>query len=157
MGSPNVVANGSANGPAVAVPASEGSQPSPLTSPLLMDAGCVRNDDDEEARRKVGGVSLHRRHRKIGRGRTVFEGMTSQRRKTIRYTSIVGSCSHFTAILLFQGSDVDNPGLMTVCFVIRMKSCISSKPMKKNVNELTRFECTRPQKFTGKFRRGREG
>lgn len=32
----------------------EGRQPSPLTSPLLIEAGCVRNDEDEEARRKVG-------------------------------------------------------------------------------------------------------
>lgn len=30
-------------------------QLSPLTSPLLTDAGCVRNDEDEEARRKVRG------------------------------------------------------------------------------------------------------
>ncbi|XP_056882754.1 FERM, ARHGEF and pleckstrin domain-containing protein 1-like isoform X1 [Takifugu flavidus] len=30
----------------------EGQQLSPLTSPLLTDAGCVRNDEDEEARRK---------------------------------------------------------------------------------------------------------
>lgn len=28
-------------------------QLSPLTSPLLTDAGCVRNDDEDEARRKV--------------------------------------------------------------------------------------------------------
>lgn len=32
----------------------EGRQLSPLTSPLLTDAGCVRNDEDEDARRKVG-------------------------------------------------------------------------------------------------------
>lgn len=32
---------------------SEGRQLSPLTSPLLTDAGCVRNDEDEDARRKV--------------------------------------------------------------------------------------------------------
>lgn len=32
----------------------EGQQLSPLTSPLLTDAGCVRNDEDEDARRKVG-------------------------------------------------------------------------------------------------------
>ena len=32
----------------------EGRQLSPLTSPLLTDAGGVRNDDEEEARRKVG-------------------------------------------------------------------------------------------------------
>ena len=28
-------------------------QPSPLTSPLLMEAGYVRTDDEDEARRKV--------------------------------------------------------------------------------------------------------
>lgn len=32
----------------------EGRQLSPLTSPLLTEAGYVRNDDEEEARRKVG-------------------------------------------------------------------------------------------------------
>lgn len=40
----------------------EAQQPSPLTSPLLTDAGCVRNDEDEDARRKVslqtGGGAL---------------------------------------------------------------------------------------------------
>lgn len=35
-------------------PSPEGWQLSPLTSPLLNDAGCVRNEDEEEARRKVG-------------------------------------------------------------------------------------------------------
>jgi hypothetical protein len=33
----------------------DGRQPSPLTSPLLYDAGCVRTDDEDEVRRKVGG------------------------------------------------------------------------------------------------------
>lgn len=32
----------------------EGRQLSPLTSPLLTEAGYVRNDDEDEARRKVG-------------------------------------------------------------------------------------------------------
>lgn len=32
----------------------EGRQLSPLTSPLLTDAGYVRNEDEDEARRKVG-------------------------------------------------------------------------------------------------------
>lgn len=32
----------------------EGRQLSPLTSPLLTEAGYVRNEDEEEARRKVG-------------------------------------------------------------------------------------------------------
>ena len=32
----------------------DGRQPSPLTSPLLYDAGCVRTDDEDEVRRKVG-------------------------------------------------------------------------------------------------------
>lgn len=54
--------NGAANGQGVGAagpgPGPEGLQPSPLTSPLLMDAGCVRNEDDEEARRKVGGPML---------------------------------------------------------------------------------------------------
>lgn len=31
---------------------------SPLTSPLLMEAGYVRNDEEEEARRKVGMSGL---------------------------------------------------------------------------------------------------
>ncbi|XP_030641780.1 FERM, ARHGEF and pleckstrin domain-containing protein 1 [Chanos chanos] len=33
-------------------PSPDGRQPSPLTSPLLNDTGCVRTDDEEEARRK---------------------------------------------------------------------------------------------------------
>ncbi|XP_037617475.1 FERM, ARHGEF and pleckstrin domain-containing protein 1-like isoform X2 [Sebastes umbrosus] len=56
MGSPHVVVNGngSVNGPSAGV---LGQSPeirnlSPLTSPLLTDAGCIRNDDEEEARRK---------------------------------------------------------------------------------------------------------
>ncbi|XP_074483072.1 FERM, ARHGEF and pleckstrin domain-containing protein 1-like isoform X2 [Sebastes fasciatus] len=56
MGSPHVVVNGngSVNGPGAGI---LGQSPeirnlSPLTSPLLTDAGCVRNDDEEEARRK---------------------------------------------------------------------------------------------------------
>uniref|UniRef100_H3CSA1 FERM, ARHGEF and pleckstrin domain-containing protein 1 n=1 Tax=Tetraodon nigroviridis TaxID=99883 RepID=H3CSA1_TETNG len=36
----------------VLIPNPEGRQLSPLTSPLLTDAGCVRNDEDEDARRK---------------------------------------------------------------------------------------------------------
>nr|XP_046237982.1 FERM, ARHGEF and pleckstrin domain-containing protein 1-like [Scatophagus argus] len=61
MGSPHVVVNGSGsvNGQGtdsavvpVAGQSPEGRQLSPLTSPLLTDAGCVRNDDEEEARRK---------------------------------------------------------------------------------------------------------
>lgn len=32
----------------------EGRQLSPLTSPLLTEAGYVRNEDEDEARRKVG-------------------------------------------------------------------------------------------------------
>lgn len=32
----------------------EGQQLTPLTSPLLTDAGYIRNDEEEEARRKVG-------------------------------------------------------------------------------------------------------
>lgn len=62
MGSPRVVVNGngSVNGQGIGSTvilgpgqSPEGRQLSPLTSPLLTDAGCVRNDDDEEARRKV--------------------------------------------------------------------------------------------------------
>lgn len=60
LGSPHLVVNGngSVNGQGVLGPgpSPEGRQLSPLTSPLLMDAGCVRNDDDEEARRKVGDM-----------------------------------------------------------------------------------------------------
>lgn len=33
----------------------DGRQPSPLTSPLLNDAGSVRTDDEDEVRRKVCG------------------------------------------------------------------------------------------------------
>lgn len=33
----------------------DGRQPSPLTSPLLYDAGSVRTDDEDEVRRKVRG------------------------------------------------------------------------------------------------------
>uniref|UniRef100_A0A8C2X6G6 FERM, ARHGEF and pleckstrin domain-containing protein 1 n=1 Tax=Cyclopterus lumpus TaxID=8103 RepID=A0A8C2X6G6_CYCLU len=47
-GSPRVVING-AGDPG---PSPEGRHLPPLTSPLLTDAGCVRNDDEEEARRK---------------------------------------------------------------------------------------------------------
>ncbi|XP_058474257.1 FERM, ARHGEF and pleckstrin domain-containing protein 1-like isoform X1 [Solea solea] len=61
LGSPHVVVNG--NGPVneqgmgsagVLVPGQspEGRQISPLTSPLLIEAGYVRNDEEEEARRK---------------------------------------------------------------------------------------------------------
>lgn len=32
----------------------EGQQLTPLTSPLLTEAGYIRNDEEEEARRKVG-------------------------------------------------------------------------------------------------------
>ncbi|TMS11834.1 FERM, ARHGEF and pleckstrin domain-containing protein 1 [Larimichthys crocea] len=61
-GSPHVVlnGNGSVNGQGLGNsgvllgpgPSPEGWQLSPLTSPLLNDAGCVRNEDEEEARRK---------------------------------------------------------------------------------------------------------
>ncbi|KAM6892928.1 FERM, ARHGEF and pleckstrin domain-containing protein 1-like isoform 1-T1 [Lycodopsis pacificus] len=52
-GSPRVVVNGSVNGSTGGLGQSpEGHHLSPLTSPLLTDAGCVRNDDEEEARRK---------------------------------------------------------------------------------------------------------
>ncbi|TNN56463.1 FERM, RhoGEF and pleckstrin domain-containing protein 1 [Liparis tanakae] len=53
-GSPHMVVNGSADGGAAGVPrqSPEGRHLAPLTSPLLTDAGCVRNDDEEEARRK---------------------------------------------------------------------------------------------------------
>ncbi|XP_068165069.1 FERM, ARHGEF and pleckstrin domain-containing protein 1-like isoform X2 [Antennarius striatus] len=59
VGGPHVVVNG--NGPlngqgsgcaGILGPGPEGQQLSPLTSPLLTDAGCIRNDDEEEARRK---------------------------------------------------------------------------------------------------------
>uniref|UniRef100_A0A665T969 FERM, ARHGEF and pleckstrin domain-containing protein 1 n=1 Tax=Echeneis naucrates TaxID=173247 RepID=A0A665T969_ECHNA len=45
LGSPHVIVNGSGQSP-------EGRQLSPLTSPLLTEAGYVRNDDEDEARRK---------------------------------------------------------------------------------------------------------
>ncbi|KAA8579490.1 hypothetical protein FQN60_006583 [Etheostoma spectabile] len=58
-GSPHVVANGngSVNGRGtgsigVLGQSPEGRLLSPLTSPLLTDAGCVRHDDEDEARRK---------------------------------------------------------------------------------------------------------
>lgn len=35
-------------------PSPDDQQPSPLTSPLLNDAGTLRTDDEEENRRKVG-------------------------------------------------------------------------------------------------------
>ncbi|XP_072304759.1 FERM, ARHGEF and pleckstrin domain-containing protein 1-like isoform X2 [Eucyclogobius newberryi] len=56
LGSPHVAVNGTApvNGQDVgsAPQSPDGGQLSPLTSPLLMDAGYVRNEDEEEARRK---------------------------------------------------------------------------------------------------------
>ncbi|XP_067438741.1 FERM, ARHGEF and pleckstrin domain-containing protein 1-like isoform X1 [Thunnus thynnus] len=61
LGSPSVVVNGngSVNGQGMGVTAvlgpgqsPEGRQLSPLTSPLLTDAGYVRNEDEDEARRK---------------------------------------------------------------------------------------------------------
>lgn len=63
LGSPCVVVNGNGSvngqgmgGTSVLGPCQspEGRQLSPLTSPLLTDAGYVRNEDEEEARRKVG-------------------------------------------------------------------------------------------------------
>ncbi|CAJ1086766.1 FERM%2C ARHGEF and pleckstrin domain-containing protein 1-like isoform X1 [Xyrichtys novacula] len=57
-GSPHVVVNGNGSvhgqGMSGIVPGQspERQQLSPLTSPLLTDAGCVRHDDEEEARRK---------------------------------------------------------------------------------------------------------
>lgn len=62
VGSPCVIVNGncSVNGQGMGSigvlgpgQSPEGRRLSPLTSPLLTDAGCVRNDDDEEASRKV--------------------------------------------------------------------------------------------------------
>lgn len=60
-GSPSMVVNGNStvNGQGTGSTTILGHSPevqqlSPLTSPLLTDAGCIRNDDDEEARRKVG-------------------------------------------------------------------------------------------------------
>ncbi|XP_059184300.1 FERM, ARHGEF and pleckstrin domain-containing protein 1-like isoform X3 [Centropristis striata] len=59
VGSPHVVVNGngSVNGQGVGSTIILGQSPegrhlSPLTSPLLTDAGCVRHDDEDEARRK---------------------------------------------------------------------------------------------------------
>ncbi|XP_038576559.1 FERM, ARHGEF and pleckstrin domain-containing protein 1-like isoform X3 [Micropterus salmoides] len=61
VGSPCVIVNGncSVNGQGMGSigvlgpgQSPEGRRLSPLTSPLLTDAGCVRNDDDEEASRK---------------------------------------------------------------------------------------------------------
>ncbi|XP_061572130.1 FERM, ARHGEF and pleckstrin domain-containing protein 1-like [Cololabis saira] len=61
LGSPHVVVNGngSLNGQVMGSagvvgvdPSPEGQQFSPLTSPLLTEAGYVRNDDEDEARRK---------------------------------------------------------------------------------------------------------
>lgn len=62
LGSPHSAVIGSVNGQgADNVLGSDAQSPevqqlSPLTSPLLTDAGYVRNEDEEEARRKVGGV-----------------------------------------------------------------------------------------------------
>lgn len=53
MGSHRVVVNGNGALNGVPGPCPEGHHLSPLTSPLLTDAGCVRNDDEDEARRKV--------------------------------------------------------------------------------------------------------
>ncbi|KAM9835759.1 FERM, ARHGEF and pleckstrin domain-containing protein 1-like isoform 2-T2 [Aulostomus maculatus] len=55
LGSPCVVVNGTVNGDGmggVLGQSPEGRQLSPLTSPLLTDAGYVRNDEEDEARRK---------------------------------------------------------------------------------------------------------
>lgn len=57
----HVVVNGNDSGTGTGIDvilSPEGRQLSPLTSPLLTDAGCVRNDEDEEARRKVGVKTL---------------------------------------------------------------------------------------------------
>lgn len=63
LGSPRVAVNGNSpvngqdhilgSGPQ----SPDGRQLSPLTSPLLTDAGYVRNEEEEEARRKVGAVA----------------------------------------------------------------------------------------------------
>ncbi|KAF3857096.1 hypothetical protein F7725_008955 [Dissostichus mawsoni] len=60
LGSPPVVVNGngSVNGPLivnVGGQSPEARHLAPLTSPLLTDAGCIRNEDEEEARRKRCG------------------------------------------------------------------------------------------------------
>ncbi|XP_069377539.1 FERM, ARHGEF and pleckstrin domain-containing protein 1 isoform X2 [Paralichthys olivaceus] len=59
LGSPRLVGNGSVNGQEMGSTAvlgsgqiAEGQQISPLTSPLLTEAGYVRNEEEEEARRK---------------------------------------------------------------------------------------------------------
>ncbi|XP_033935154.2 FERM, ARHGEF and pleckstrin domain-containing protein 1-like [Pseudochaenichthys georgianus] len=57
LGSPLVVVNGngSVNGPSVVNVGGQSPEArhlAPLTSPLLADAGCLRNEDEEEARRK---------------------------------------------------------------------------------------------------------
>ncbi|KAM4560023.1 FERM, ARHGEF and pleckstrin domain-containing protein 1-like isoform 1-T1 [Odontesthes bonariensis] len=59
LGSPHVVVNGSVNGQGMGSTSikgveqiHEGQQLSPLTSPLLTEAGYIRNDDEDEARRK---------------------------------------------------------------------------------------------------------
>uniref|UniRef100_A0AAQ4P8A2 FERM, ARHGEF and pleckstrin domain-containing protein 1 n=1 Tax=Gasterosteus aculeatus aculeatus TaxID=481459 RepID=A0AAQ4P8A2_GASAC len=52
VGSHRVVVNGNGALNGVPGPCPEGHHLSPLTSPLLTDAGCVRNDDEDEARRK---------------------------------------------------------------------------------------------------------
>lgn len=55
--SPLVVVTSSVNGQeagSVLGQVPEGQQLTPLTSPLLTDAGYIRNDEEEEARRKVG-------------------------------------------------------------------------------------------------------
>ncbi|XP_034006950.1 FERM, ARHGEF and pleckstrin domain-containing protein 1-like isoform X3 [Trematomus bernacchii] len=57
LGSPLVVVNGngSVNGPLVVNVGGQSPEArhlAPLTSPLLTDAGCIRNEDEEEARRK---------------------------------------------------------------------------------------------------------
>ncbi|XP_037330988.2 FERM, ARHGEF and pleckstrin domain-containing protein 1-like isoform X3 [Pungitius pungitius] len=51
-GGPRAVVNGNGSVNGVPAPCPEGHHLSPLTSPLLTDAGCVRHDDEDEARRK---------------------------------------------------------------------------------------------------------
>lgn len=70
LGGPRVVVNGngSLNGQVVGSggvvvgveQGPEGQQFSPLTSPLLTEAGYVRNEDEDEARRKVSSSQLTR-------------------------------------------------------------------------------------------------